>query len=163
MTVRTKADVERELERSWTAIRSAVESVPEDEIEAAGVVENWSTKDLMGHMAFWSSRAAITLRAMNAGRPEDIPASSGDNWLDEWNDREYRARKDRPWKDLRGEWVSSHEEARMALDETPEATLFGPYKTGKLINWFAGDTYEHYDEHLEHINAWLREMETTEK
>jgi hypothetical protein len=159
----TKAEVEGQLERAWAEVRSAVESVPESEIEAKGIVEDWSAKDLMGHMAFWSNRAAITLRAMSAGRPEDIPQPSGENWLDEWNSREYQARKDKPWRDVRSEWIIAHEEARKALSETQEATLFAPYRTGKLINWFAADTYEHYAEHLEHIKAWLREMETTEK
>ena len=163
MTVKTKADVERELERAWTEIRSAVESVPEDEIDQPGVVEGWSTKDLMGHMAFWSTRAAETLRAVSAGRTAELPQGQGDNWLNEWNNREYQARKDKPWKEVRGEWVSAHEEARKALAETSEEALFGPYKTGKLINWFEGDTYGHYAEHIEHIQTWLREQETTEK
>lgn len=159
----TKAEVERELEAAWTQIRSAVEAVPEDEIEAQGVVEDWSTKDLMGHMAFWTRRGADTLRAVNSGTADQLPKPEGDSWLDEWNKREYLARKDRPWQDVRSEWVSAHESARQALAETQEEALFGPFRTGKLINWFEGDTYGHYLEHLEHITAWLREMETGEK
>jgi hypothetical protein len=160
----TKKDtVVARLEKSWTNLRSVVESVPESELTAAGVVEDWSIKDIMGHVAFWDERAAITLRAVTAGKPQDIPKGEGDNWVDEWNKREYLARKDKSFKDIRGEWITSHENARNALSETTDDSLATKYGQGKVIDYFEGDTYTHYDEHADQIKAWLREMETTEK
>ena len=159
----SKDDTIRELERSWTALRSVIESVPDAELTAAGVVDEWSIKDVMGHIAFWDARAALTLRAATAGKPQDIPKGEGDNWVDEWNEREYLARKDKSFKDIRGEWITSHENARNALDETPESVLHVQFGPGKVIDYFAGDTYTHYDEHADQIKSWLREMETTEK
>ncbi|MEO8457086.1 MAG: maleylpyruvate isomerase N-terminal domain-containing protein [Chloroflexota bacterium] len=151
------------LERSWTALRSIIESVPESELTAGGVVEDWSIKDIMGHVAFWDARAAATLRASAAGRPSDIPKGDGPNWVDDWNNREYLARKDKSYTDVRGEWITSHEEARNALAEIPEPALDTKFGKFKVISLFAGDTYTHYDEHAAQVKAWLREMETTEK
>lgn len=163
MATSTKDTTTRELERAWTALRSLIESIPEDELTAAGVVGDWSIKDVMGHVAFWDERAALTLRAATAGKPHDIPKGEGPNWVDEWNEREYRARKDKSFKDIRGEWITAHENARSALAEVPEGLLDTQAGPAKVIDYFAGDTYTHYDEHLEQIKAWLREMETTEK
>lgn len=158
-----KETVASKLEKSWTGLRSVIESVPEEEVLAPGVVEDWSVKDIMGHVAFWDERAAQTLRAATAGKLDDIPRGEGPNWVDEWNKREYLSRKDKSFKDVRGEWIMSHENARKALEDAPESALDLKSGPGKIIDYFEGDTYTHYDEHTEQIRAWLREMETTEK
>jgi hypothetical protein len=158
-----KETVVKNMESSWTALRSVIESVPEEELEAAGVVEEWSVKDIVGHLAFWDWRAATTLRAATANDPDSIPRGEGDNWVDEWNEREYKARKDKPFGDVRGEWIKSHEDVRRALEDTPESALDKKYGPNKIISEFEWDTYTHYDQHAEQIKAWLREMETTEK
>lgn len=158
-----KADAIKKIEKSWTNLRSVIESVPESELAAAGVVEDWSIKDIMGHVAFWDERAALTLRAATAGKPQDIPKGEGPNWVDEWNQREYLARKDKSFKDIRGEWITSHENARNALAEATDESLATKFGQGKVISYFEGGTYTHYDEHAAQIKAWLLEMETTEK
>jgi hypothetical protein len=160
--VALKSEAETGLERAWAEHRAAVEAVPEEDASRPGVVEEWSVKDTMGHIAFWAHRAAETLAAVNAGRPEDIPRGEGPNWVDEWNDREYQARRDRAYSETRGDWVTAHEAARSALASTPEARLEEEHGTGKIIAYFAGDTYEHYDEHTRQIRAWWRQFETSE-
>jgi uncharacterized protein (TIGR03083 family) len=159
----TKDTAIQKLEKSWSQLRSVVESVPEEEVAAPGIVEEWSLKDLLGHMAFWSERAAVTVRAVDAGKPGDIPRGEGPNWVDEWNRREYLARKDKSFKDIRAEWITAHEHARKALEGTTDEALNQKFGQGKLIGYFEGDTWTHYDEHAEQIKTWLREMETTEK
>ena len=158
-----KDETIREVERAWTSLRSVIESVPESELTAAGVVEDWSIKDIIGHVAFWDERAANTLIAAAAGRPQDLPKGEGPNWIDEWNQREYLARKGRSFKDVRGEWITAHENARKALADIEESALVAKFGQGKAVDYFAGDTYTHYDEHAAQIKAWLLEMETTEK
>ena len=155
--------VVRKLEQSWTQLRSVIESVPDEEVTAPGVVEDWSIKDVMGHIAYWDERAASTLRAAIAGDFSKLTKGEGPNWVDEWNKRECLARKDKTYKEVRGEWLTAHESARKALEDAPETALDMKFGQGKVLSYFEGDTYTHYDEHAAQIKAWLREMETTEK
>ena len=115
-----KAEMHRALELAWADLTAAVESVSEEDREKPGVVESWTLKDLLGHVAFWSGRAAETLRCVCAGRLEEVPFGEGDNWTDEWNEREYDIRKDRPFVEVRTEFLRNYKEANSCLDETPE-------------------------------------------
>lgn len=158
-----KADALRELEKHWTDLRSAVESVPEEELASPGVVDDWSVKDIVGHIAFWADRGAATLNASNTGNFESLTWGEGDNWVDQWNEREAKARKNTPYKEIRGEWLTAHEAARKALEAATDESLNAKYRQGTVLDYYAGDTYTHYKEHLDQIKDWLREMETTEK
>lgn len=162
IAVATKADLERELEKAWDELRNLVEEVPENELERAGVVEEWSMKDLFGHMAFWSQHAADSLRAVNAGRPEDIVFGEGENWFNDWNAREYAARKDRSLADNRSEWLQAHKNAGAALAEAAEGDLAKKHGEYDPQRSFPADTFLHYREHAEHIRSWMRDLETTE-
>ncbi|MEX0683472.1 MAG: DinB family protein [Dehalococcoidia bacterium] len=162
MTTVTKSLAETELDRAWAELLTIVESVPSAAVTQPGVVENWSLKDLLGHIAFWSGRACETLRCATAGRFDAIPIGEGDNWVDEWNEREYNARKDHPFTEVRVEWMRNHQNATRALDDTPEEVLGQELRGQPLITEFGYDTYEHYRQHAEHIRDWLRALETTE-
>lgn len=159
----SKADATRELERHWAELRSVIESVPDEEIAQPGVVEEWSVKDIVGHIAFWAERGAATLRASNAGSLEGLIWGEGETWVDDWNKRESQARKDKPCTEIRGEWLKAHESAREALEAATDDTLNAPFRGNTVADFYVGDTYTHYKEHAEQIKAWLHEMETTEK
>jgi hypothetical protein len=159
----SKGDATRELERHWAALRSVGESVPDEEIAQPGVVEEWSVKDIVGHIAFWADRGAATLRASNTGSFEGLVWGEGETWVDDWNERESQARKDRPYAEIRGELLKAHEAARQALEAATNDTLNAPFRGNTVADFYIGDTYTHYKEHAEQIKAWLHEMETTEK
>jgi hypothetical protein len=158
-----KHDVHRELEKAWAELCAAVEAVPPDDREKPGVVEDWTLKDLLGHIAFWSGRAAATLRCACDDRLDAIPIGQGENWVDEWNAREYETRKDRPFTEVRVEWLRNYEEANACLDAAPEEKLNVLLRGNEVASYFAGDTYEHFREHAEHIRDWLRGLETSEE
>ena len=160
--VADKTQVERELDHAWGELLRAVEAVPDDACTQPGVVDEWSLKDLLGHIAFWSERAAETLRCATADRLNDVPMGSGDGWVDEWNKKAYDERKDHPFKEVRAEWIRNHENATSALDGAPAEKLDELLNESPILQYFAGDTYEHYREHTEHIKAWLQQLETTE-
>ncbi len=159
----TKADVERDLLEAWEALASAVDSFSEMELEQTGVVESWSIKDLLGHIAFWAQQAAENLHVIAAGKPDQIRRPASEESEDEWNERERRLRLDRPLADVRKEWLKSFEGAMEALAAFPAEQLVEEVKGGQTaLKLLACDTYEHYREHLEHLVAWRRELETTE-
>ena len=67
-----KADIERELLHAWQELASAVDSFSEAEMEQAGVIEGWSVKDLLGHIAFWADKAAADLQAVAGGKEDEV-------------------------------------------------------------------------------------------
>ena len=163
MTGSAKGEIEREMVHAWEALGSAVDSFSETEIEQPGVIEGWSVKDLLGHIAFWAGKAAADLEAIAGGKPEDVAVPGGQKAVDEWNERERQARAGRPLADIREEWLESFQKAMDALAGFPADRLQEKVKGSTVLDRFAGDTYEHYREHFGDLSAWRRELETTEE
>jgi hypothetical protein len=158
----SRADVRRSLDHSWAELREVIDSMSEPEMVEQGVVEDWSVKDLLGHIAFWANRAANTLTEVKAGRGDQVPGTESQGETDEWNAREAAARKDKTLVQNRQEWESAHESARAALESFPEEKLDDPFKDHTVVFSFGADTFAHYQEHASQIRAWLRQTDTTE-
>ncbi|HLB26739.1 MAG TPA: maleylpyruvate isomerase N-terminal domain-containing protein [Dehalococcoidia bacterium] len=163
MTGSAKADVEREMLHAWEALGSAVDSFSDVEMEQVGVIEGWCVKDLLGHIAFWASKAAQDLQAVAAGSPQDVEVPGSEEAVDEWNERERQARAGRSLADIREEWLESFQAAMDALAAFPAERLQENVKGRPVLERFAGDTYEHYREHFGDLSAWRRQLETTEE
>jgi uncharacterized protein (TIGR03083 family) len=158
----SKADVLSALDHSWSELRGLVDSMSETEMSEPGVVEEWSVKDLLGHVAFWANRAANTLTEVAAGRGDRVPGTESQAETDEWNAREAAARKGKTLPELRQEFLQAHEAASVALEQFPEEKLDEPFKERTVVFSFGADTFAHYQEHASQIRTWLRQMETTE-
>ena len=163
MSGQAKGDIEREMLHAWEALGSAVDSFSDVEMEQVGVIEGWSVKDLLGHIAFWADKAAADLQAVAGGRDEDVATPGSDQAVDEWNERERQARAGRPLAEIREEWLESFQKAMGALAAFPAERLQENVKGRTVLERFAGDTYEHYREHFGDLSAWRRQLETTEK
>lgn len=157
-----KAQLEGALVSAWDELVAVVDSVPGDEMEAPGVVEEWSVKDLLGHIAFWADKGAGDLELLTSGRAQEIETPGGDENVDRWNRREAEARKGMRLAEIRGQWLASFEHARAALDSVPADVLDTGVAGYAQWKRFAGDTYLHYREHADQIRAWQRALETTE-
>jgi len=158
-----KADIEREMLHAWEALGSAVDSFSDVEMEQVGVIEGWCVKDLLGHIAFWAEKAAADLQAVAGDREKDVATPGSEEAVDEWNERERRARAGRPLAEIREEWLESFQKAMGALASFPADRLREKVKGRSVLERFAGDTYEHYREHFGDLSAWRRQLETTEE
>ena len=161
MTV-DKATVERELGEAWAEIVALVDSFSETEQAQPGVVDDWSIKDLLGHMAFWAEKAAADLRSLSGGRPEKIEGPSSVEELNDWNAREAEARAGKSLADLRAEWEKTFKDAAAEFRGFDAGLLETEVRGWSQLNRFLGDTTLHYKEHAEQIRAWKRQLETTE-
>jgi hypothetical protein len=161
MTV-DKAKVEAELHKAWDGIRRLVESLSERELTEPGMVDQWSIKDLLGHMAFWAEKSAGDLVLVTEGRVAEIETPGSEEILNEWNKRESERRNSLSIAELRDEFWSSFEAAAAAFRAVPAEKLDIDVKGWTVAHRFAEDTYKHYNEHAEHIRTWQRLTETTE-
>jgi hypothetical protein len=131
-------------------------------MEEEGVIEEWSVKDLLGHIAFWATRAANTLTMVAAGRADEVTGPGSDAELNEWNAREAAAREGKTLAQLNEECANAHAAARAALEAFPGERLDEPCRSNTVVFSFGADTFAHYHEHASQVRAWLRQMETTE-
>lgn len=159
--VATKADVERELVEAWQALASAVDSFSDAELEQLGVVEGWSVKDLLGHIAFWAQDAARNFRLIADDNADEVDRPRTQRDVDEWNERERRLRHGRPLHEVREEWLESFQQAMQALAAFPSEKLQEEFAGRTVLELFAEDTYEHYREHLAQVARWRQELETS--
>ena len=158
-----KASIERDLNEAWRELSAVLDSIPSEEQERAGVVEGWSVKDMLGHMAFWAEKAGRDLELVAAGKPEEIEVPTGQESVNEWNAREAGRRANLPVAEVRRELAAAHESALQSLRQVPADVFDTEVQGWTMLVRFAEDTYRHYGEHAEHIRAWQRGLETSEE
>ena len=158
-----KTIVGRELAEAWADLGRALDGLSDDEMLLPGVIEEWSVKDLLGHIAFWAEKAAHDLALLQEGRGGDIETPGGDAGTDEWNRREAERRRGQTLKEARSECEAAHEASVAAFRAVPVELLDQEVKGAGMASRFGGDTFWHYREHAQQIRAWRRQLETTEE
>jgi hypothetical protein len=99
----------------------------------------WSAEAVASHVAFWMSRCADALEAIAAGS-YDPEAFSID--VDAENERRLPAWHEADLATARADLDAARERVLTAwskMDDPGDAA----------VGWFEGDTFEHYDEHME--------------
>jgi hypothetical protein len=127
---------------SWDAFVRAVEALPEERRDIEGVVPGWSAKDLAWHNGYWAGYVADVLDAMLAGAP-GLP----DQDWDLLNDQVIVDGRQMSWEEIWTRSGTNRERAREALAKLPELS-------DAAVEEFAGETYEHYEEHTAEVAAF---------
>ena len=158
----TKAQMKRQMDEAWRSLGETLVTLGEEEMLEPGVVGEWSVKDLLRHIAFWDYEVAKIIELTAAGQVERILRPGSEEAIDQWNEREWRKRREWSLVRVRDEWQESHRKVEEALAPFPDDKLGLDLGEHTFLELFAEDTYEHYQEHGEDILAWRREVETTE-
>jgi uncharacterized protein (TIGR03083 family) len=157
------AEVHR-IERSWTELAELVNQVQ----DAGGLTkigaDGWTFKDHLAHVGAWER----SLLALVQG--EDRAAAMGLSEAPEGTDaineeiRKLHA-KDTPEEAL-AYFRDSHAQMVATLGKLSDADLQKPYsffqrsdtnENRPVVAWVAGNTYEHYAEHIAWINQLISE------
>ncbi len=160
----TKASVLKQLSASYTALEELLASLDEKNYVREGVIPGWSTKDILAHMNSWHHRL---LTLLNAAAHNVEPSISGpDNVaeLDKLNAQFYQENKSLPLNEVLADFHSSYQRIFDFTQALPEEDLINPHRFAwahaqPLWQSVAGDTYEHYQEHLIQIQEWLAKPE----
>jgi hypothetical protein len=132
---------------SWEAFERAVNTVPASRRDEVGVVPGWTVQQLVWHVVGWVKIAAEQLQEMN-----------GDDWA-----VPYQGEDDSAWQELNDQlaveaaamsWDQVMIAAEVTRDRALEAFANAP-DTQAAAEWFAEETFEHYDEHRAEIERWL--------
>lgn len=132
----------------------ALSDVDQDLVTVPGVVEDWSVRDLVVHVAFWADHASSALDLAAAGRGADY-AYSGEQ-TDAMNARTLaEGRSVSPAEALKRERAAftAFRERVAALDPALLAHRLGNGDTVEEVIRYDGP--DHYAEHTGHLRAWF--------
>jgi hypothetical protein len=138
--VNEKADAIAHVRGSYKELELIVRDLPEDRMMDAWYGD-WSTKDLLAHLASWDEYATADLQRVQRGH---IPclASFNPNEINQWNEFFMKPRRSWPLVQVRFESHHSHEGLIDVLNALPE-TMFGQ----GLVPAYCRIASEHYREH----------------
>jgi len=135
----------------------------ETQLNGAGVNGDWSIKDTVAHIVAWQQSALGRMRSAAQHETPDahtLQDESDNDGIDARNARFYEEHRERPSTDILADFRASYNGIIALIPTMDDADLFEEQrfawmKGNALWKLIAGDTYEHYDEHLPSIRDWL--------
>jgi hypothetical protein len=136
--------LKREAE-AWAALEDAVDRVPEERRAEPGVVPDWSVHDLVWHCAWWARYSGDNLERMAAGTY--VHESHDDKYWDAINARIAKEGRGMTWDEVVKGASTARARVRNGLALLPGVTK-------EAEKDFAGETFEHYEEHTVEIERF---------
>ena len=133
---------DREAE-AWAAFEAAVNAVPRSRWDETGVLDGWTLKELLWHVAGWLQKCARNLEA----RRTDADVAGSGLTVDERNAQLAAEARDLDADAVWAGVVEARASVRRGWDEL--ATI-----DRTAIRELADETYEHYAEHLPDLAAF---------
>jgi hypothetical protein len=137
----------------------AIARLDEDTLTKRPIIEWWTIKDLLGHIAMWE-QVAITFIAEY--KQDGLPKMLGmndDAAINAFNKRGAVIRRDLPLARVRAEFDATYRDLLAAVESLSDVDLAKqlptPWGQGdNLEKLIAVNSYEHLPEHIEQIHAW---------
>jgi hypothetical protein len=136
------------IDARWRDFNQALDGLPDATMLEKGVVEGWSVKDVMAHVATWDGE---TLKALPLIMQSKRPPRYGG--VDNFNARRYETNAGLSLPEAREALASTHQRLLDFLAGVPE--LWFATET-RFRHRLRLDTWGHYPEHTEAIRAWRR-------
>lgn len=137
----------------------------ESQVAAPLLPSEWTTRDVVAHLRAWQQRSIARLEAALQDRepvfpqwnPQVEPDSDGDT--DRVNDWIYQANRERPWLEVYQNWRNGFLRLLELGEQIPEKDLLDssryPWMEERPLALVFLGTYDHHQEHLEKLQAWL--------
>lgn len=144
-------------------LETVLASIPRERWIEAGAVGFWSVKDLLGHLAVWTSRAITALYFAERGEdprrafPKQDPVTG---W-DPSNAIAYEEQKERPLDRIEADFRASNLQLVKRLEQIKDDGLifdpnrFPTLKANALAVWVWASSGEHDAEHRHDLEKWI--------
>lgn len=137
------------IDKQWRAFNDTIAGVSDAAMLETGVVEGWSVKDVIAHVATWDGEALKALPLiMQAKRP---PHYGG---VDNFNARQYDANARLSLSQARDALAATHQRLLAFLDSVPESWFAIETRFRHRLRL---DTWGHYPEHTQAVLNWRKE------
>ena len=132
------------------------------EINQPGAVGVWSVKDVLAHIAFWERYAVSILEAAAHGETPILPA---DDETERRNASVVAQYYQRSLAAVIADWQQAREDLLEALEDLDDEALNDPdhfpWSAGRsLLDRISGNSFDHEQEHIDQIRAWLRGVQS---
>ncbi|MBI4671586.1 MAG: ClbS/DfsB family four-helix bundle protein [Chloroflexi bacterium] len=164
-TPNDKSALLRAIRASHAEMHQYLASLTPEQLGAPVLDDGWSVKDSLAHISAWENMTIGWLEASRRGEyvrrytPEFVQgedADEGNVVLNALNNHLFRQNHHRAWDDVLAEFNAAHENLyrvveRMTEDEIFNPTRFAWRKGSPAFDMIAGNTYDHYAEHMDWI------------
>lgn len=134
------------VQRSWDELQAAVAGLDDRQLSAAGP-DGWSVKDHLVHVERWEAYLLAELDGRD-GRPELGLAEGAESpGADAINDSLQARYANMPAAQVLGRVQETHARVAALLQTLDGAVL------ERRLEWIAGNTHEHFDEHRGYIRS----------
>lgn len=161
----SKAELLERINRSYAALVEILQPLSESQISRPAP-SGWAIKDHLAHMAAWELGVATLLQHQPrfAAMQVEEAVEQGKN-TDDLNELIYQQSAGLSPAEAREKFEAAHRQMLHVLAALSEEDLYRPYAAylpagsqgsqDPVINWIAGDTYEHFDEHKDYIREYI--------
>jgi hypothetical protein len=138
------------LDRAWRDFRASYEGASEAEFLEGGVVEDWSIRDLIVHVAVWEEEALKHLPLILEGkRPPRYSVTYGG--IDAFNARAMLSRAALPLDEVMSRAEKTHRQLVRLIEAAPDDQIATETRFRRRLRL---DTYAHYPLHARAIREW---------
>ena len=155
----TKVDLLEKIRTERAAFEALLDDLGPEKMEEPVVEDGWTVKDFLAHITNWEQLVIDRLREATTGAPGQFPPIRSWEEIHAINSQVYERNKDRPVEAVLEDFHDTHREMMDLLKTLDEDFLTGPlpfeWAEGQPV-WtlVGGNTFWHYSEHGEEIEAW---------
>ena len=151
----TKENLLARLFAARETFEETIARLPEDQLETPILHDETSVKDMLGHIAFWEELATAKFDALHAGQTPD-PVTD----FDALNARILNDFRHLSLEEVREREQVAYQHILDMVERASDDELFNPghfawTNNNPFLAWIAGNTWEHYNEHIEEVQTWL--------
>jgi hypothetical protein len=154
----TKDEIFEALEDEREKFLDAIEGLSDEAVLEAGVVGEWSVKDILSHLIAWEAEQVKLLWQAKQGiQPNTVHFS--DRSVDELNAAWYAEFKARPLDRILADFQAVRKQTERRVNSYSDKDLNDPQRYPwlqgfSLWEWVANDSFKHEAEHAAQIRAW---------
>jgi hypothetical protein len=157
----TIPEVLSRIDAGWTRLQDYLASVSPERLTGPKDAVGWSVADHLYHIAAWSDSVLALLNGQSRAAAVGLDEATWAKGVEIINAALQVRSREMPLDAVLAALNQSHAQMVAKLKTLTDADLQRPYRyflpnsdrEQPVINWIAGDSYEHYDEHLPWIRA----------
>ncbi|HET9780203.1 MAG TPA: ClbS/DfsB family four-helix bundle protein [Candidatus Dormibacteraeota bacterium] len=155
------------IEKSWRQLDGLVESLGPNGLTLTGS-DGWAVKDHLVHVAAWEQSVIALFESRDRLTAMGVPEQRFGE-TDAINAAVWSRHRHEPVQESLRYFHDTHEHLMTILNGLTDADLQRPYRhyqpqgesfegdNRPALDWVAGNTYEHYAEHIDWINQLVRD------
>ena len=144
----------KQLDKAWTAFGESYAGLSDAQMAQAGVMGDWSVKDILAHVTTWEEEALKYLPLILQGsRPPRYSVQYGG--IDAFNAQMSEQKRSLPLSEVLRQLEETHRRLIDYVCSTPEEQFTQETRFRRRLRL---DTYSHYPIHTKAIQEWRQQV-----